>query len=219
MRFGLRWMLAGLVIGAVLVAAVAAALPRLMPDLWSRRPVDVAAEVAGLRFSLPQRHIRAPGQRDGGRLDRLDLVATWPDFGPPDPPRPPSSNLVADRLVFLSLTPADDAPEPATRPSALYARFLEADAWSNPGGLLMRRFQPSSPYADEELFIDPPDGRRFGARCRKSPGRPDPIGPTCLWLLRDGALDVQVRFDPALLADWPRLEAGVREFLKRSRKP
>jgi hypothetical protein len=120
--------------------------------------------------------------------------------------------------VFIALLREDGAMDPSQRVTEIYGRFLEPDIWNNPGGLLLRRFTPESPYHDEELFISPPEGREFSARCRK-PGASQLIGEMCVWRYRDAGVDVQVRFAPDLLPQWEALMSGVRRQVAALRAP
>jgi hypothetical protein len=76
----------------------------------------------------------------------------------------------------------------------------------------MRRFEPGSPYELELLYLAPPEGRDFFARCpRRDAGF---LGSApCLWALRWKNLDVEARFSAALLRDWEELARGLRAFL------
>lgn len=146
-----------------------------------------------------------------GADDGLDLAARFPDFRPLAPERGRGS---AEAAVFLHLQAEDGALEPGERAAKLYARFLERDQWTHPGGLIMRRFEPGSPYQREELYIAPPEGRLFTARCTRPPQPPDGLPNTCISELRLRGLDAQLRFAPELLPEWERLMAGTRGLVE-----
>jgi hypothetical protein len=170
----------------------------------------VPATIGALRLAVPAAFVRG-GARAGG--ERIDAVLRHPTFeaaaSAPRGARPAGADVSG--LVFLSIVKADGGIDPAERAQDLYGRFLEADAWQNPGGLLLRRFQAGSPYEDEELYLSPPDGRAFTARCRKPGKGTDLIGEACLWRHRIEGADIQVRFAPDLLPEWEALAAGVRQ--------
>lgn len=165
----------------------------------------VPAAFGGLRLLVPQAYLR---QRASSGAQRLDLVLRYPELTPAIP-----AAAQTGALIFVAVTASDGEIDPAERAQALYGRFLEADAWQNPGGLLLRRFQAGSPYEDEELYLSPPDGRAFSARCRKRPRAgergADMIADACLWRFRRDGADIQVRFAPELLPQWEALSAGV----------
>lgn len=134
-------------------------------------------------------------------IDRLDLVVGFDDFRNVAPTAPPEAQ------VHLALTRAGDDLDPADRPAALYAKFVSPEVWTNPGGLVMRRFRTGSPYEDEELYLALPDERVFAARCPRRDLPTEAPPEPCLWLVRQNGLDIQVRFSPTHLVDW----AGLRE--------
>jgi hypothetical protein len=176
----------------------------------------VAASVDGVRFSYPAAYARDGATRMGGALDRLAFLTVFPDFAPApaasaDPQRRAAQALDPTH-VFIAIAPRDEAIDPAERPSHLYARFLESEVWAAPGGLMLRRFEVGSPYELEQLYLAPPDGAVFFARCPKREA--GFMGAaSCIWALRRDRLDVEVRFAPALLEHWSRLVEGTRGFL------
>ncbi|MFM9974721.1 MAG: hypothetical protein ACKVON_09145, partial [Beijerinckiaceae bacterium] len=97
--------------------------------------------------------------------------------------------------------------------------FLDPFTFENPGGLLMKRFVADSPYADEDLFIAPPDGRVFAARCRKPGKGANEDGEACIWRFRQSGADVQLRFSTALLPQWEDMALGIATLLKKWESP
>lgn len=167
----------------------------------------VEAQLAGRRFIFAQSYARDGGTTAGGMTDRLAFVASFPTFKPPAP-----NARSGPATIAVTLTPKDDAQDPAERPSNLYARFLAEDTENGPAGLIMRRFEANSPYDLELLYLAPPDGHGFFARCPK-PGAG--IGDKCLSIFRDGTIDVELRYAPALLDHWDALYPGVRNMIAR----
>ncbi len=193
------------VLGGVGAGLAAHALIRGQNARLAPEPIPVT--FAGLRLVVPSDYVR--GGAESG--NRLNVVMRHPDMGPAADVR---SHGDPASLVFLAIMPSDGEMDPGQRVQDLYGRFFEPDAWRNPGGLLMRRFQAGSPYEDEELYLAPPDGREFAARCRKA-GRTgerqtDLVGESCLWRFRREGADIQVRFSPERLPQWEALAAGVR---------
>lgn len=211
MRLSLPFVLLALSIGA---GAIALTRPR--PSAPETR---VEAELGGVRFSYRAAFARDGATRSGGVLDRLALIAVFPEFAPMAEGAAPVSTERDRKLIFVTLTPQDEAMEPSDRPARLYARFLESGASSGPGGLVMRRFERGSPYELEQLYVAPPDGRAFFARCPRR-NVAGPLGPaSCLWLFRWKSLDVELRFAPALLEHWDLLVDGARDFLRAVESP
>jgi hypothetical protein len=180
-------------------------------------PETVVASIGGMRFSYPFAFARDGATRMGGPQERLAFVMRFPDFSAPPPPAGAARGAAPEpdpTDIFIAVAPKDDAIDPAERPSKLYARFLESDVFAAPGGLMLRRFETDSPYELEQLYLAPPDGADFFARCPKREAGFMGAAP-CLWALRRGPLDVEVRFSPTLLEHRSRLAEGVQAFLRR----
>jgi hypothetical protein len=204
------------IVALLLVGAGAgASMLWLLRDPAARQLDIVPYSVDTLRLAVPQAYLR-PGQvQRAGPVDRLDMVAAFPDMSAAGHSATPEAAFAKrgnNRMVFLSIQKNDGAPDPAERPQQIYGRFLEPDTWTSPGGLVMRRFTADSPYADEELHIAP-DNRQFTARCRKTAPGAEAIGETCLWRFRWSGADVQVRFSPDLLGEWEALSTGVGNLI------
>jgi hypothetical protein len=184
----------------------------------SGRTAPVSVAIGGARLSLDPALLRNPDQRQGGRFERLDLALLLPDFKPAgsldarDLARP-------DRdidMLFVTLVPQDETLDPADRPAQLYARFLEPGAPAPELGLIHRRFAAGSPYETEDLYLAPPEGRLFAARCRSDPKPELEPGSACLHEFRTHGLDVLLRFAPARLAYWDRLVDRVHALIAQA---
>ena len=198
-----------LIIAFLLFAAlVAAGAGFLLLSRGDAPEALVQAELVGVKFSYARAYARDEGTGAGGLADRLSFVALFPSFTPL-----PSKNSGAAQAVTLTVTPKDDSLDPAERPAKLYARFLTAETHEGPGGLISRNFEPSSPYDLEQLFIAPPDGRTFFARCPKTQQGAPSEG--CLSMFRQGAVDVELRYPAALLDHWLALVNGAHGLLSR----
>lgn len=164
------------------------------------------------RLRLDPAYIRHVEDKVGGTMNELGLAARFDSFRPAPPTAPLQPDMIQANgdILILLLRPADPALDPADRTAKLYARFLESDTWGHPGGLVMRRFAAKSPYADEELYIAQPDGRRFAARCMRPQQAHDGLPDTCIADLRIEAIDVNIRFSPDLLTDWEKIVEGVQ---------
>jgi hypothetical protein len=179
---------------------------------------NIPVTINSLRLTVPQDFFRGGTLPRGGTGERIDLVARFPDMIAAGIPPSTTTVLAAQdprMLVFIAVLRGDGVLDPSERPQELYGRFLEPDTWENPGGLLLRRFEAGSPYEDEELFIAPPDGRAFSARCRKPGKATESIGDACLWRFRQSGADIQVRFSVELLPQWEAMAFGVAKLLER----
>ena len=110
-------LLFGLAAFAVLAAGAALILNLHHAD---EAPTKRQVFVGGSRFSLLSSYLR-PSSRSGGRLDQLDLAAFFPDFTPAgDVGDINAGTDLAERfekLVFISIKPADASLDPAERPT------------------------------------------------------------------------------------------------------
>ena len=204
--------------GAAVLAGAAVGL-----GLWTylggapAEPVRASVvSVGDVRLTVPPSYLHA-----GSNDDRAELVARFPDFRPAARTDDVTAKTNLDdrfqRLVFLDLKPADGPIDPSDRMARLYERFLSETSWTHPGGLVARAFEPDSPFAGDELFYAPPEGRAFAARCRK-PDQAARTPVTCTTSFRTGTMDVDVRFSASLLSDWERLDAGAKGLVETLRR-
>jgi hypothetical protein len=201
---------------ALVVSIMAALALAAGAFLAVRKPVGpqdfapVKVMVAGVPLTLDPRLARAPSDLARPALEELDLVFAMPDLAPAGA----NANAGAwalEKLVFLTLRRVDEKIEPREKPARLYARFLSPAVEAHPAGLILRRFEPGSPYDGEQLYMTAPEGRAFWARCASATGQ---LPATCLSEARIGGLDLRLRFDPGSLGDWERLTAGVMRLVE-----
>ena len=187
-------LVAGVAVGALILALAAVDLG----GFWIRRNALAAdapalAELAGRAVSVPAAWLaRAP------EPGRLDLAIPFP-----------SAAGRAEERLFVTATPAE-GPTPGLGPH--HARFLSAVARSHPSGLLQRRYRNGTPFEGEELYLSPPDGALFAARCAPAKSEAEE-GPGCLAELRLDGLDLRVRFPAARLVAWEAILATLRRTL------
>ena len=189
---------------------------------YSGAPPSSAVEVmlGQSHLRLDSAYLRHQEDRDGGRPNELAIAASFDSFRPALAAGPlrPGMPLADPNVIVITLRPADPALDPAERTAKLYARFLESETWSHPGGLIMRRFRQQSPYANEELYIAPPDGRRFAARCTRPMQSHDGLPDTCVAETRLENLDINIRFASNLLVDWDKLVLGAQGLVLSMRR-
>jgi hypothetical protein len=214
-----RFALSFVGIAAVALLAGGAGLFGLFPRRVDT-PTTTHALVGPTRLTLPSGYFR-PQSRGGGPVDQLALAAFFPDFTPAgevsDVTRDTSLVERFEKLVFITIRPSDSSLDPADRPARLYARFLEPDGWSHPGGLVARAFQAGSPFEGQELYFVAPEGRDFAARCRL-PGQAQKTPNSCIYDFRLDKLDIEMRFSADLLSEWQNLNAGVRGLIETARR-
>jgi hypothetical protein len=162
------------------------------------------ARIGDVALSVPQSLI-GPEPDDAGRLvGMVRLRLDWPGLGP--------APLHGRNRLLVTLSPPDKVNEPATQLS-VYARFLTATVWSNPGGLVVRGFRKGSPYEGDELYVSVPDGRGFAARCPLDTGAGAALDELCRVTFRHRGVDVNIRFPRAIIADWELMLGGVRRTI------
>lgn len=171
-------------------------------------------DLGGHQLTVTRALIRDRAQMAGGRLDRLDLAVSVVDFAPLSADREPDETT-PERLSII-LTASGTAPDPAEMFQGIYARFLARETWSNPGGLVMRRFQAGTPYEGRELYIGAGGKRVFVALCPQDSQRE--IEP-CTTTLRQGGIDAELRFSAAHLPDWRRIVASAQALIAGAGKP
>lgn len=196
----------------LLALAGAAYIARQIAVERSEPAGSVPIVVGQKRLTLDRAMLRDVALRDGGAVNRLDLVLTWPDFrGAGTMAATTGADLIFVAIEDSALRQRSASEiDPVEQPVLLYSRFLERDAWQNPGGLIMRRFRAGTPYEGEELYLSAPDERNFAARCPRqirADGLPEDL---CLWQTRANGLELQVRFLPRYLVQWQHLAAHVR---------
>lgn len=162
-------------------------------------PQAARVSVGGMPLIVPQDLIRFDHQKKDGVQERLDLAVPWNE-----------SN--ADQvMVFISITPKDEALPPPQRVSSVYKRLLSPEIESGPSNLAMRRFRSGSGYDGETLVYDPQNPGGYFARCA-----PQAVGQpaSCLREIRiNEKIDVVIRFPQTLLADWTLLERNTNALL------
>ncbi len=201
----------------LLLLAMGFALWRLWP---SPPPAGkLTFDLAGHRLRFAPDYVRTADPPDP---DRIDVVALAPDFTPGAAhPRRLAAAGETDangrNQIFLTIEPApkNDGRAAAASPAERYGPFLASEAQVTQGGLLRRRFDDDSPFAGEDLYLAPPDGEEFFARCDRAKIPSDGLPNVCTSEFRVENLSIGARFDPAWLGDWRRLQANA-VFLVRS---
>lgn len=175
--------------------------------VWTARTSEPRQETVELSVGLGTVRVREDWVR--GRASRapaepVEIIAPFGELVPDAPA------ALQSQPVLITLAPADRSMPPQDRPRHLYARFLSAEARPAEGGLIRRRFRPGTPYDGEDLYLAPPDGRAFSARCLDRQAG-SPVTASCVAEMRLGRIDAQMRVTPALLGSWEVLAAAVRE--------
>jgi hypothetical protein len=144
----------------------------------------------------------------------VDFALQMPDLAPLPSVR--KGNQPVPESLSIILTPAGQTPDAAQLFQTVYARFLSWETWSNPGGLIMRRFRSGTPYEDRELYIGAGGKRVFIALCPLE-GHRD-IEP-CTTMLHDQGINIELRFNARHLPEWRGFTAALDDILEKIRHP
>lgn len=196
------------------LAASALAWFRLEESGDPFRTLDI--RIGRIRMAIPAGYIHDRAMRRSGEFNEIELAADARTFRPAPAyvKLTPGTENAQQRVILITLREQDAGLDPVDRLPRLYARFLVAGHWSHPGGLIVRRFEPKSPYQHEEIYLAPPEGRLFTARCMRPRQPHDGLPNNCIAQLRMAGLDVRLRFSPEHLANWENLMSGVRGLIQ-----
>ncbi|MGO8737273.1 hypothetical protein [Rhodoblastus sp.] len=213
----MRKILVLLGLAPLLLIALGLALWRL----WPSPSETLNFVLAGRRLHFPASYVRFADPPDP---DRIDLVALAPDFTPGsahprDLPAAGETDAKGRDQIFLSIGPAPKNDRRAASPAERYGPFVAAEAQVTKGGLLRRRFEDNSPYAGEDLYLSPPDGVEFSARCERPKIPSDRLPNTCVSQFRLENLSIEARFDPVWLAEWRQLRANALLLVRSAESP
>lgn len=134
--------------------------------------------------------------------------------------RMPLSSLVPEALadpeamIALVFTTRDESIAPPERVKMLYARFLSSEAAPAAGGLIRRQFRTGTPYEGETLFLSPPEGRAFAARCPTDEYAGGAL--SCFAEIRHAGYDIQIQLAKRDLASWEKITGRLKDMLGRA---
>ncbi len=209
-------LLCGLAIIAILLGNMA--LTAQSTDQNRPRP-KVSFALATHILRIEQDYIFKMPAKARADQDEIHLIAQFPDFRPPGSFNADKANR--QNTVMITLKPMDESRgfiAPEDRPSRLYARYLKPEIKALENGLLQRQFEKSSPYESEDLYIAPPDGRDFYARCSRTANQADKINNNCFTEIRLSGLEIRILYAPELLGQWQALGEGVRSLITQALK-
>jgi hypothetical protein len=197
---------AGLALGALMAGAIITGMV-----VWKLSPQAPAQERQALvrigeDWLTPPLALMGPAPEDvAHEAGILRLRLAWPTLGP--------AKSTAD--IHVAVTARAEITDPAEQLKT-WSRFLTPTAWSNPGGLVVRSFRKGTAFEADELYLAMPDGRSFAALCpvpQSAPiGSARPMLPEepCRTLIRQGNLDIAMRFPREALGEWQKLVTGVK---------
>jgi len=202
----------------VLLIALGANAALYFRDVREPQPQNGAAsvDIGGISLDVPRLLMRDAAQFAGGRLERVDIALTLPDFAPLPPPSPRKPNAVLPPHLSLIIRSAMGMPSASQQFQALYARFLARETEAVSNGLVKRRFRKETPYDDRVLYIGAGTGTLFIVLCPAGAG--EMVEP-CITRLKAEGLDLELRFPVAFLDDWRRISSEATRRVAEWRRP
>jgi hypothetical protein len=208
------------------VFAVTAALSALIlayyfapaaPQFTSNRPAPtdsanlVMLSVEGTPFHIPSNYIVFPGERSGGPLEELSLIALLPELQGYTLAEAQefNSNAPDSRVVNMVIRKARMTLSDAERFSRIYQPVLATPTGTQTEfGLTRYNFRADSGYRDEELYVGESTNGTTLIRCTRPTD--EVPSPSCLGDVPLGnGLTVTYRFKRAYIEDWRGIMAGV----------
>ena len=173
---------------------------------------NVVLIFANTLFDIPRMWLLGINPSDHSEVEKLELVVPLPIL---------NANIAStthhmDNVVIIRVLTIDQSVPPEDRYAQLYSRFLTPDVWSNPGGLQLRQFEQNNPYSGEQIYITPPDGRDFSARC--------PVEDSttrehlCVWEVHTQGFNALVSFSSKRLIEWETIVSTVLDTMRDIRK-
>lgn len=200
-----------LLILVVFCLALAANAALLLRGAQAPSPVTgiVQTELGGTSLHIPRALLRDPSLPETALGKRIELAIGLADWQPLPVATPQDISAEPPDRLSLILTPSGSGAGPAEHFQQVAARFLTSETWSNPGGLILRRFRAGSAYEDREIYIGAGAGKLFIAFCPREVVLPA-IEPCAAQIRQDG-VDLELRFDRKYLPEWRQLLSRTLE--------
>lgn len=185
--------------------------PALVNSPYSTDKRLLAFELGDTRFYIPENTIRHPEQRNGQRVNKLDLIMLWPGLDGFDLDNQVAFYDVSEKskLIFVSLSHQDEVLSSSDRLYAVYSQYFVGEPIKAEGGLIGFAMAPQSSFAGERIYFKPDDHNPFAARCIT------PVEKSPTFCLRDLKLNdttqLTYRFRRPLLAEWRALDAKIKQ--------
>lgn len=178
----------------------------------STRPYEIV--IGNSVLSVPANAIRFERARADGTARRLDLYLRWPELEGYSRARRDDFNHVegSKRIVFLTFAERAMSRDMSGRFEPVYRGLIETRGQDGPGGVRFHVFKKDTGY-DGEVLAVARNGRDapFVARCLTGPAATQSLAPCERDVAIGEELSVTYRFPAALLAQWRRLDAAMKE--------
>lgn len=180
---------------------------------------EVEIVIGNDRLRLAKNTLRAPSERIGGERERVDLYLSWPDLkGYEEANRAVFDDPAqAAGLIFIQLSQSTMSEDMSGRFGPIYSRLTEGEPMPLKHGLLLHRLRTDSGYGKEVILTGDRDGESvYVVRCLLPQTPQAATGSDCQRDIHAGQdLSLFYRFSSALLPQWKKLDAEVKNYIER----
>ncbi|RVT80300.1 hypothetical protein EM858_04740 [Agrobacterium sp. CNPSo 2736] len=177
---------------------------------------EVEIVIGNDRLKLAQNTLRAPSERLGGERERVDLYLSWPDLeGYEEANRAVFDDPAqAAGLIFIQLSQSTMSEDMSGRFGPIYSRLTEGEPVPLKHGLMLHRLRADSGYGKEVILTGEREGESaYVVRCLMPQAA---TGSDCQRDIHAGQdLSLFYRFSCALLPQWQKLDADVKNYIER----
>ncbi len=180
---------------------------------------EVEIVIGNDRLKLAKNTLRAPSERLSGERERIDLYLSWPDLrGYEDANRSVFDDPTqAAGLIFIQLSQSTMSEDMSGRFAPIYSRLTEGEPVPLKHGLVLHRLRADSGYGKEVILTGERDGgNAYVVRCLLPQPPQEATGSDCQRDIHTGQdLSLFYRFSSALLPQWQKLDADVKNYIER----
>jgi hypothetical protein len=178
------------------------------PEIGSQSTGVIVATLEDAQFTLPETIVAKIDKPVLGEAKRIDLQVPWP-FDRQQLNIVHALPMDLQNWVLITLEPREGRTGLEERMVPIYSVYLDS-VEGHEAGLVLRKFEPDSPYADSELLVAP-SGEII--RCDKTPSVLGPIICERFWPISQGVM-ARVRFSRQRLTEWKDIDETAQILLK-----
>lgn len=180
---------------------------------------EVEIAIGNDRLKLAKNTLRTPSERFSGERERVDLYLSWPDLtGYEEANRAVFDDPAqAAGLIFIQLSQSTMSEDMSGRFGPIYSRLTEGEPVPLKHGLLLHRLRADSGYGKEVILTGERDGENaYAVRCLLPQTPQAATDSDCQRDIHAGQdLSLFYRFSSALLPQWQKLDADVKNYIER----
>lgn len=170
------------------------------------------------QLRLAANTLRFEDQRTNGPLERADIYLMWPEMAGyrKEYRRRFEDTALSSSLIFIQLSQSTMSRDMSGRLDPIYSHLFDGAAERGPHGLTLHRLKAESGYSNEVVLTAPRLGERdYAVRCVLPVEDAAPSSGDCQRDIHVGKdLTVLYRFSSNLLADWDKIDMGVRSYVE-----